>query len=49
MWNFVDYAANLTETVLLGNVAIRVGRKFTWDTVNLRATDCSVAAQYIRR
>jgi len=49
MSNFVDYAANLTETVLLGNVAIRVGRKFTWDSVNLRATDCPSAAQYIRR
>jgi len=47
--NFVDHAANLTESVLLGNVAIRVGRKFTWDSANLRATDCPEAAQYVRR
>jgi predicted dehydrogenase len=49
MSNFVDYAAALTEFVLLGNVAIRVGQKFTWDSENLRATDCPRAAQYIRR
>lgn len=47
--NFVDYASALTETVLLGNVAIRVGQKFTWDSANLRATDCPAAAQYVRR
>lgn len=47
--NFVDYASALTETVLLGNVAIRVGRKFTWDTANLRATDCPEAAEFVRR
>jgi predicted dehydrogenase len=47
--NFVDYASALTETVLLGNVAIRVQQKFTWDSANLRATDCPAAAQFIRR
>jgi hypothetical protein len=49
MSNFVDYAAGLTETILLGNVAIRVGRKFNWDSAALRATDCPQAAQYVRR
>ena len=49
MSNFVDYAAGLTETILLGNVAIRVGRKFSWDSAALRATDCPQAAQYVRR
>ncbi|MCX7885699.1 MAG: Gfo/Idh/MocA family oxidoreductase [Verrucomicrobiae bacterium] len=29
-----DYAGLLTETVLLGNVAIRAGRKFFWDGMN---------------
>jgi predicted dehydrogenase len=49
MSNFVDYSALLTETVLIGNVAMRVGKKFTWDTNKLQATDCPEAAQYIRR
>ncbi|MCS7265977.1 MAG: Gfo/Idh/MocA family oxidoreductase [Armatimonadetes bacterium] len=30
--NFVDYAAYLTEIVLLGNLAIRLGQKVVWDT-----------------
>ncbi len=47
--NFIDYASILTETVLLGNVAIRCGQKFTWDTAALRATDCPAANNYIRR
>jgi len=49
MSNFVDYASALTEFILLGNVAIRVGQKFTWDSANLRATDCAAAAPFIRR
>jgi predicted dehydrogenase len=47
--NFIDHASLLTEILLLGNVAIRVGQKFTWDSTNLRATDCTAAAQYVRR
>jgi predicted dehydrogenase len=47
--NFIDYASALTETVLLGNVAIRVGQKFTWDSANLRSPDCPATAQYIHR
>src|SRR5262249_45164770 len=60
MSNF-DYAGKLTETVLLGNVAMRVstrqevdGRetfigRITWDAQNLRATGLPAADQYIRR
>jgi hypothetical protein len=43
-----DYAGMLTETVLLGNVAIRVGKKLEWDGPALKATNCPEADQYIR-
>jgi hypothetical protein len=29
--NIVDHAADLTEFVLLGNIAIRLGRPIQWD------------------
>ncbi|MCS7022620.1 MAG: Gfo/Idh/MocA family oxidoreductase [Gemmataceae bacterium] len=44
-----DYAALLTAAFLLGNVAIRVGKGFTWDGVKCQAVDCPEAAQYVRR
>jgi predicted dehydrogenase len=44
-----DYAADLTETVLLGNVAIRAAEKINWDSVNLRATNCPKAEEFIRK
>ena len=47
MSNF-DYAGLLTETILLGNVAMRVGKKLEWDGPNLRATNCPEAAPYIK-
>ncbi|HUR45021.1 MAG TPA: Gfo/Idh/MocA family oxidoreductase [Candidatus Saccharimonadales bacterium] len=43
------YAGALTETVLLGNVAYRTGKKLEWDATNLRATNCPEATQYIQR
>jgi len=49
MSNFVDYACILTETVLLGNVAIRAGKRIDWDSANLRARDLPAANQYIHR
>ncbi len=48
MSNF-DYAAMLTETILLGNVAIRAGRKIEWDGPNLKVTNNPDAASLIRR
>jgi predicted dehydrogenase len=48
MSNF-DYAGPLTETVLLGNVALRVGRKIEWDAKKLEVPNAPEAAQYIRR
>jgi predicted dehydrogenase len=49
MSNFVDYAGQFTETVLLGNVAIRVGKRVVWDAEKLQATGLSEADRYIRR
>jgi predicted dehydrogenase len=46
MSNF-DYAGVLTEAILLGNVAMRVGKKLEWDGDNLKCTNCKEAAQYI--
>lgn len=48
MSNF-DYAGMLTETVLLGNVAIRTGKKLEWDGPNLRCSNCKEADQFIKR
>jgi predicted dehydrogenase len=43
------YAGPLTETVLLGNLAIRTGKRIEWDAKNLRAANAPEAEQYIRR
>ncbi len=44
-----DYSGALTEAALLCNVALRTGRKITWDPANLKAVDCPEADQFIRR
>ncbi len=44
-----DYSGALTEAVLLGNVAYRVGEKLQWDPARLKATNCSEADRYVRR
>jgi predicted dehydrogenase len=44
-----DYSGALTEAVLLGNVAYRLGKKLDWDPVNLKAVNCPEADQYLRR
>jgi predicted dehydrogenase len=44
-----DYAGKLTETVLLGVVALRAGAKIDWDPVNLKAKGNPDADQFIRR
>jgi len=44
-----DYSGALTEAVLLGNVAYRVGKKLQWDIVNLKAANCAKAEPYVRR
>jgi predicted dehydrogenase len=42
-----DYSGALTESVLLGNVAYRVGKKLEWEAKTLTATNCKEAAEYI--
>ena len=44
-----DYSGALTEAVLLGNVAYRVGEKLQWDAAGLRATNCPAADKYLRK
>jgi predicted dehydrogenase len=39
MSNFPDYAVPLTETVLLGNLAVWAGVKVEWDAKSLRSTN----------
>ncbi len=42
------YSGALTEAVLLGNVAYRVGKRLEWDAANLRATNAPEAAGLVR-
>ncbi len=44
-----DYSGALTEAALLCNVALRTGRKITWDAKNLKAVGCPAADAFIRR
>ncbi len=48
MSNF-DAAGRMTETVLLGVVALRAGKKLEWDAANMKATNCPEADAFIRR
>jgi predicted dehydrogenase len=47
--NFVDYAGPLTEAVLLGNVAVRAGRKIEWDAENLKVTNSPEANRLLTK
>lgn len=44
-----DYAARLTEAMLLGNVAIRVGKPLDWDADAMQVTNAPEANQYLHR
>ena len=48
MANF-SYAGPLTETVLLGCVAMRVHEKLIWDGPNLKVTNVPEANEFVRR
>jgi len=43
-----DYAGPLTEMVLLGNVALRTGKKIYWDGPNMKAKNAPDADKYVR-
>jgi hypothetical protein len=44
-----SYAGLLTAAFLLGNVAVRTGKPFSWDGEACQATDLPEAAKFIRR
>ncbi len=44
-----DYSGALTEAALLCNVALRTGKKLTWDATRLKAIGCPEADAFIRR
>jgi predicted dehydrogenase len=49
MSNF-DYAAQLTETILLGNIALRfAGKKLEWDGEAMKFTNAPEANQFLKR
>jgi predicted dehydrogenase len=41
------YAAVLTEALLLGNLALRMGKRIEWDAHNMRARNCPEANAFI--
>jgi len=43
-----DYSGPLTELVLLGNIAKRVGAKMHWDGAKMKVTDPAGADKYVR-
>ncbi len=46
--NFPGYASGLTETILLGNLAIWANKKVEWDAKNMQATNAPEVASLIR-
>ncbi len=44
-----DYSGALTESVLLGNVAYRSGKKIEWDGPNMKITNAPEAEAFLRR
>ena len=44
-----DYAGPLTEIALLGNIAIRSGKKLDWDGQNMKVTNVPEANKYVHR
>ena len=44
-----DYSGALTEAVLLGTVAYRLGKKLDWDANTLKATNCPEADKLINK
>jgi predicted dehydrogenase len=48
MSNFPNYAGPLTETVLLGNLAVWAGKRVEWDARNLKAVNAPEVGPLIR-
>lgn len=47
--DFPDFASPLTETMLVANLALRTGKKISWDAAALKAPGCPEAEPAIRR
>jgi predicted dehydrogenase len=43
-----DYAAKLTETLLLGTIAQRLGRRIEWDAAAMKVTNVPEANRFVR-
>ncbi len=46
---FDGFASQLTETMLVANLALRTGRKITWNTEAMEAQGCPEASAFIKR
>ncbi|HMF37570.1 MAG TPA: hypothetical protein VKF17_13065 [Isosphaeraceae bacterium] len=46
---FDGFAARLTETMLVANLALRTGKNLCWDAETMAATGCPEAAPFIKR
>jgi hypothetical protein len=44
-----DFSGPMTETVLLGNIALRTGKKLYWDSENMKITNVPEANEYLHR
>jgi predicted dehydrogenase len=47
--NFVDHGGVLTETCMLGNVAVRAGKKLLWDGPAMKVTNDEAANKLLHR
>ena len=47
--NFVDHGGLLSEVCMLGNVALRAGKRIEWDGPNLKITNDAAANRFLRR
>jgi len=44
-----DYSAALTENMLDGNIALRLGKELDWGGPKMKATNCAEADQFIKQ
>ncbi len=44
-----EYSGPFTESLLVGNLAVRLGRKIEWDTRKMKATNAPEADKYINK
>jgi predicted dehydrogenase len=47
--NFIDFASRITEVMLLGGLALRVGKRIEWDATAMRTRNCPEADALIDR